>query len=54
MGASVAIWFGMLLLLRAMRSMGLESFVVPVLVIFIIYVVYSWVWPPLLKRLMRR
>lgn len=53
-GASVAIWFGMLLLLRAMRGMGLEDLVYPVVALFIIYIVYSWVWPPLLKRLMRR
>ena len=53
-GASVAIWFGMMLLLRALRGTELERILLPVTVIFLAFIVYSWVWPPVLRKLMRR
>ncbi len=51
-GASFAIWIGVVVLLQVMRRTSPE--LVPYLVaVFLLYVVYSWVWPSILKRLLR-
>lgn len=51
-GASIAIWLGMVLLLRLLRQTHPE-WVTYVAISFLIYVVYSWLWPPLLRRILR-
>jgi tetratricopeptide (TPR) repeat protein len=52
-GGSVAIWVGGILVVRTLgqsnpQAAGILSWVI------VGYVVYSWVWPPLLKRLLLR
>jgi predicted Zn-dependent protease len=53
-GASIAVWFVMVVLLRNVEGTPFEPFALPILVVFLAFVVYSWVWPPILKRLIRR
>ncbi len=53
-GASIAIWFVVVLLFRSVRGTPIEPYVLPFAIVFIAYVVYSWVWPPILKRSVRR
>ena len=53
-GASIAIWFVMVVLLRNVEGTPFEPFAFPILVVFLAFVVYSWVWPPILKRLIGR
>lgn len=51
-GASVALWLLAVFGLKAVRQSN-PALAGVLTVIFLIYVVYSWVWPPLLRRLMR-
>lgn len=53
-GASIAIWFVMILLLRSVRGTPIEPYAVPVIIAFIAYALYSWIWPPILTRWIRR
>lgn len=53
-GASIAIWFVMVMLLRNVEGTPIEPYALPVVMAFLAYVVYSWVWPPILKRWIRR
>ena len=48
-GGSIAIWFGAVLLLRSDFLPEYQGYIA---VALIVYVVYSWVWPPILKRLL--
>ena len=49
-GASIAIWFVMIMLLRNAEGTPIEPYALPLAIAFIGYVIYSWVWPPILKR----
>jgi predicted Zn-dependent protease len=53
-GASIAIWFVMIMLLRNVEGTPIEPYALPIIIAFIAYAVYSWVWPPILKWWMRR
>jgi len=53
-GASIAIWFVMVMLLRNLEGTPIEPYAWPIVMAIIAYVVYSWVWPPILKRWIRR
>ena len=48
-GASVAIWLGAVGLMQGLRN-TVPAAVPWVAGFFLVYVVYSWVWPPLLRR----
>ncbi len=48
-GASVAIWLGAVIFFRTDVLPGYQG---PIAIALIAYVIYSWVWPPILKRLM--
>jgi tetratricopeptide (TPR) repeat protein len=52
-GGSIAIWVGSIVGMRALAQSHPEAAGVLSWVI-LVYVVYSWVWPPLLKRLLLR
>ena len=52
-GASIAVWFVMVILIRAAENAGYTAQFFPIVVVFLAFVVYSWVWPPILKRIMR-
>ncbi len=52
-GASVGLWFLMIVAIRAVDGTEFEAAFAPVIWIFLGFVVYSWVWPPILKRLMK-
>jgi len=54
-GGSIALWFIMVIILRTgvLEYMGLSYLTLPIAITFIVYVVYSWVWPPILKRIFR-
>lgn len=52
-GASVGLWFGIIILLRALEGTPVESFARPVSLVFLAFVIYSWVWPPIIKRWVR-
>ena len=53
-GASIAIWVGAIVGFRALDHLGMDSIAGPIALIFIAYVIYSWVWPSLLTRWMMR
>ena len=53
-GASIGLWFAVMFLMRSARGTTWEAYTTPVAIVFLAFVVYSWVWPPLLKRLIRR
>lgn len=48
--ASVALWAGGVLAVKAAQASGV-SWVAPLAWVIVGYAVYSWVWPPLLRRL---
>ena len=54
-GGSIAIWFAAVLILRSelLNSLGIGHLIGPITWLFISYVVYSWVWPPLLRRMIK-
>lgn len=54
-GGSIGLWLIVVLLLRSevLASTPLAGLEGPIAFTFLGYVVYSWVWPPLLKRLLR-
>lgn len=53
--ASIGIWLGVMVMLRSELLVGtpLAAWQNTIAVVFIGYVVYSWVWPPILGRLLR-
>ena len=53
-GASIAIWFVVVMLLRGVKGTPLEPYIWPFTIVFLAFVVYSWVWPPILKWWIRR
>lgn len=46
---SIGLWIGSLVLLRVLGQTA-PAWVGPVATALLVYVVYSWVWPPLLRR----
>ena len=52
---SIGIWFVVLILLRSelLVDTPAAGYQNAIALVFIAYVVYSWVWPPVLKRLLR-
>ena len=54
-GGSIAIWIGIVAITRGevFEKMGIPALEYPFLIIFILYVVYSWVWPSLLPKLIK-
>ncbi len=52
--ASIGIWLAVVVLLRSeiLVDTPFEGYQAPIALVFLVYVVYSWVWPPLLKRLL--
>jgi len=54
-GGSIGIWFAAMLLLQSgvFEGEGREHLLTGFIVLLLSYVVYSWVWPPILRRLMR-
>jgi len=48
-GASIAIWFVMIMLLRNAEGTPIEPYAFPIVIAFVAYAVYSWIWPPILK-----
>ena len=53
-GGSIGIWFVVVLLLRGLRDTPYEAVTTPIALVFLAYVLYSWIWPPILKRWMAR
>jgi len=51
--ASIAIWIAAVAGFRFIDRTPLAPYAFPIGVLFFLFVVYSWVWPPLLKRFMR-
>ena len=54
-GGSIGIWFAAVLLLNSgvFDGEGREQLLTGFVTLLLAYVVYSWVWPPILRRLMR-
>ncbi|MEM1260842.1 MAG: tetratricopeptide repeat protein [Pseudomonadota bacterium] len=50
---SIGIWFGAVLLFRSGVLDGTPTLANYLVGALLIYVVYSWVWPPLLRRILR-
>lgn len=50
-GASAVMWIGAIVILRGLRNSAPELYG-PVVVAWLAYVVYSWVWPPLIRRIL--
>ena len=55
-GGSIAIWLIIVAILRTpfLETLGLESYSGLIASAFLIYVVYSWVWPWLFKKIVTR
>ena len=49
-GASAAAWFAFVIISQTLSGAAAKVFIT----VFLIYVVYSWLWPPILKRLLAR
>jgi hypothetical protein len=52
-GASIALWVLMLVGIRLLNRYAPE-FSGPASTLLLVYVIYSWVWPPLFRRWMQR
>jgi predicted Zn-dependent protease len=50
-GASAAMWLGGVVLIRGL-SRSAPEVAVPVAVAWLVYCVYSWVWPPLIRKIL--
>jgi tetratricopeptide (TPR) repeat protein len=50
-GASAAMWIGSIVVLRGLRNTAPELYG-PVALTLLAYVIYSWVWPPLIRRIL--
>ncbi|MEM8983969.1 MAG: tetratricopeptide repeat protein [Pseudomonadota bacterium] len=50
---SIGIWFAAVVLFRSGVLDDTPTLATVLVTVLLIYVVYSWVWPPLLKRLLR-
>jgi hypothetical protein len=50
-GASAALWIGSIVVLRGLRNTAPELYG-PVALTLLAYVIYSWVWPPLIRRIL--
>jgi len=49
--ASAAMWVGSIVVLRGLRTTAPDLYG-PVAVALLAYVIYSWVWPPLIRRIL--
>lgn len=52
--ASASIWAVTVIAIIFLQSSPYELLIVPIIAIFLLYVVYSWIYPPLMSRLLRR
>jgi tetratricopeptide (TPR) repeat protein len=52
-GASIGLWLVMLLGMRALEKVA-PQWVGPAWIVLLVYVIYSWVWPPIFRRWMMR
>src|SRR5882672_1536338 len=50
-GASDAMWIGVIVILRGLRNTAPELYG-PVALAWLAYAIYSWVWPPLIRRML--
>ncbi len=52
---SIAIWGVIVVLLRGnvLDSLNLAQLQVPIAMVFVVYVIYSWVWPPILGKILK-
>jgi hypothetical protein len=55
-GAAIGLWLAINVILRVLASQGAEwaDLTIALSFGFLAYVIYSWVWPPLLRRWMVR
>lgn len=55
-GAAIGLWIAVNVALRAMASQGAEwaGLTITLSFVFLAYVIYSWVWPRILRRIMVR
>jgi len=50
-GASAAMWLGALLVMRTLNKAAPQA-ALPFAILWLVYAVYSWVWPPLIRRIL--
>ncbi len=53
-GASIAIWAFAVIGFRVIDKTPLAPYSTPILLVFLAFVIYSWVWPPILRKLIAR
>ena len=51
-GGAIAVWFAGIVGLRALSEVAPPAVVVTAGAVWLLYVIYSWVWPPLLKKIL--
>ncbi len=51
-GGAIAVWFVGIVGLRALSQVASPTVVGILTVVWLLYVIYSWVWPPLLKKIL--
>jgi hypothetical protein len=54
-GGSIAIWLVVVLILRTdvLERVGIAEYGFPLAMVFLGYVIYSWAWPPVIRRIFR-
>jgi tetratricopeptide (TPR) repeat protein len=52
-GGAIAVWFIGIVGLRLLSQVASPAVVMTAAAVWLLYVIYSWVWPPLLRRLLR-
>ena len=54
-GGSIAIWVAVVFVLQsgALERLGIAEYGFPLAMAFLGYAVYSWVWPPIIRRIFR-
>jgi tetratricopeptide (TPR) repeat protein len=50
-GASAAMWVGAIVMMRVLQTSAPEAYG-PFVFTWLAYVIYSWVWPPLIRRIL--
>ena len=50
-GGSAAMWVGALVMMRVLRTSAPEAYG-PFVFAWLAYVIYSWVWPSLIRRIL--
>ena len=51
---SIGLWFVMVLVVRNLDGTPLEALTLPIVVVFLAFVIYSWVWPSILGWWLKR